>query len=263
VLLGPQVATVQPNDFARDIQLQIERCLAARPQWKGIGIRGSTGIVQAQDRARASVGPLMSDDAQLERMRSGLPRHIAKQILEHATQPACVGKHRPGSWSAGTKVDLHIAGSVLEVGGTRVSQLDQIDLTQLQGYLSQPNALDFKDGRHPPSHDVGLLDDVAGDLARGLGLQLAIDLQLESLGVRAEGFYWRLELACDRIQHALLRRSFGHLVQQGRDARRRRSPVVRFVLDNDLSTKLGAPHKSTIGTPPLARRYLSVLASDL
>jgi hypothetical protein len=90
-------------------------------------------------------------------------------------------------------VDLDaIAGSGLNVGGTRAGQLDQIDLEQLQRHLPQPNTLDFEDGAYPPGHDVGLFGDVTGNLARGLDLVLAVDLRLESLGVRAEGCHRRL-----------------------------------------------------------------------
>src|SRR6202022_1757419 len=110
------------------------------------------------------------------RVPGRLPRHTGQQTLEYASQPSRVGKHWPASWSASDEVDLDaIAGSGLNVGGTRAGQLDQIDLKQLQRHLPQPNTLDFEDGAYPPGHGVGLFGDVTGTLARGLDLVLAVD----------------------------------------------------------------------------------------
>ena len=44
---------------------------------------------------------------------------------------------------------------------------------------------------HLANAGYGLLDYAASDLARGLGFGLAVDLHLESLGMRAESRYRR------------------------------------------------------------------------
>jgi hypothetical protein len=191
-LLSQQLAPMQADDFTRNIEFHVQHRLGAKhpPQTSRAGL--STSVMHSQDGPRASVGPVTYfPHAQFDSTTDSVLRGADEHTVKRSTQSATVGKNRPGSWSAGHEAGLHSVCRVMEIGGTRACQLDKVDLSQLERQFPEAYALYVKDGPHPLRHDVGLLDYAASDLARGLGFGLAVDLHLESLGMRAESRYRR------------------------------------------------------------------------
>ena len=131
-LLSRQLAPVQTDDFARNVEFHIQHRLGARypPQVIGAGL--STSVMHSQDGPRVSVCPVTYlFHAQFDRTTDSVLRGAEEHTVKRSTQSATVGKNRPVKWSA-HEAGLHRVCRVMEIGGTRVCQLDKVDFSQLE-----------------------------------------------------------------------------------------------------------------------------------